>query len=114
MIVCGICRGVDKKQFSKCQYRPKNPRKYCTKLKPALIRVERADGSQRPLLRFYHQAVELAGRVANQRLEVTHKLVHEPLALHLGYHVTVVIIPDEKSTLLILKRADFFLQKNTW
>ena len=24
VIVCGICRGVDKKQILKCQYRPKN------------------------------------------------------------------------------------------
>ena len=37
VIVCGICRGVDKKQISKWHNWPKNPHKYCTKIKPALI-----------------------------------------------------------------------------
>ena len=32
--VCGICRGVDKKQISKRQKWTKKPRKYCTKIKP--------------------------------------------------------------------------------
>ena len=36
VIVCGICRGVDKKQISKCQNWPKKPRKCCTKLQPVL------------------------------------------------------------------------------
>ena len=35
VIVCGICRGVDKKQLSKWHNWQKT-RKYCTKIKPAL------------------------------------------------------------------------------
>ena len=32
VIVCGICRGLDKKQFSKWHNWPKKPRKCCTKI----------------------------------------------------------------------------------
>ena len=34
VIVCGICRSVDKKLISKWQNWPKKPRKFCTKIKP--------------------------------------------------------------------------------
>ena len=34
VIVSGICRGVDKMQFSKWHYWPKKPHKCCTKINP--------------------------------------------------------------------------------
>ena len=43
MIVCGICQGVDKMQFSKWHNWPKIAQKSCTKIKPALTAVGRGE-----------------------------------------------------------------------
>ena len=37
VIVCGICRSLDKKQISTWKEWPKKTRKCCTKIKPALV-----------------------------------------------------------------------------
>ena len=47
-----------------------------------------------PLLGLLYQATELAGRVAQQLLQVADELVDEPLAVHLADHVPVVVIPE--------------------
>ena len=46
-----------------------------------------------PPLRLLHQLAQLTGRVAQQLLQVTDELVDEPLAMHLAYHISVVVIP---------------------
>ena len=37
VIVCGICRGVDRMQFSKWHYCPRKPQNDWTKIKPVLL-----------------------------------------------------------------------------
>ena len=39
VIVCGICRGVDKEKISKRHNWPKKTRKCCTKIKPVLCKI---------------------------------------------------------------------------
>lgn len=45
------------------------------------------------LLALCDQAVQLCCAVPNQSLQVTHKFVHKPLALHLADHVSIIVIP---------------------
>ena len=47
-----------------------------------------------PPLRLLHQLAQLTGRVAQQLLQVAHELVDKPLAVHLAYHVSIVVIPQ--------------------
>ena len=46
-----------------------------------------------PSLCLLHQLAQLAGRVAQQLLQVADELVDEPLAVHLADHVSVIVIP---------------------
>ena len=55
-----------------------------------------------PLLCLLHQATELAGRVAQQLLQVADELVDEPLAVDLADHDPVVVIPESPRQLLVV------------
>ena len=47
-----------------------------------------------PPFRLLHQLAQLAGRVAQQLLQVADELVDEPLAVHFAYHISVIVIPQ--------------------
>lgn len=50
------------------------------------------------LLTLCDQAVQLCCTVPNQSLQVTHKFVHKPLALHLADHVSIIVIPAKEKS----------------
>ena len=50
-----------------------------------------------PSLCLLHQLAQLAGRVAQQLLQVADELVDEPLAVYLADHVSVVVIPQRSA-----------------
>ena len=55
MIVCGICRSVDKKQISKWKNWPKKPRKCCTKIGLAHLHNSGSECSPQFVLVETHQ-----------------------------------------------------------
>merc|ERR1719186_381214 len=53
---------------------------------------------QAPSFCFLHQPAQLTGTVPQQLLQVA----HEPVAMHLAYHVPIIVVPEGPAQLLVV------------